>query len=222
MKKIIVLLMAICMMASYADAQSRQDARKAYEMERKAAEKSLSKKSIKAARKEAKKFKKEGWLVPIGALPLDKQLERSYIMAEMIGDEMLPKYFAGSGNGVGGSFTSAKTQADLFAKQDIAGQLQTEVVSLLEASVANKQLSNTEAASITEVVMASKQLIVQSLNRALPVIEVYRDLGNGNTEVMYRCYYDREAAKQTTLDIIKGELEQKSGKLHEKLDRLAF
>lgn len=222
MKKIIIFLMAICMMVSYAGAQSQQDARKAYEKEKKAAVKSLSKKSMKAARKDAKRYKKEGWLVPIGALPLDKQLERSYIMAEMIGDDMSPKFFAGTGNGVGSSFTAAKMQADVLAKQDIAGQIQTEVVSLIEASVANKQLSNTEAASITEVAMASKELIVQSLSRTLPTIEVYKDLGNGNTEVMLRCYYDRETAKQATLDIIKGELEQKSGKLHEKLDRLTF
>ncbi len=222
MKKIFVFLMAICMMVSYAEAQTQQDARKAYEKERKAAVKSLNKKSLKAARKDAKKYKKEGWVVPVGALPLDKQLERSYIFAEMINDEMFPKYFAGSGNGVGKSYTAAKVSADHFAKQDIADQVQAEIVSLIEASVANKQLSNTEAASITQVVMASKELIVQSLSRTIPAVEVYRDLGNGNTEVMIRSYYDRETAKQTTIDIIKGELEQKSDKLHEKLEKLTF
>lgn len=222
MKKIIVLLMAICMMVSYAEAQSQKDIRKAYETERKAAVKSLNKKSMKAARKDAKRYKKEGWIVPIGALPLDKQLERSYIMAEMINDEMLPKYFAGRANGVGNTFTAAKIQADGVARYDIAGQIQSELVALLDMSVANHELENKDAASITEVVMASKQLIVQSLTRTIPVIEVYRELENGNVEVMVRCYYDRETAKQTTLNIIKSELEQKSDKLHEKLDQLAF
>lgn len=222
MKKIIIFLMAICMMVPYAEAQSQKDIRKAYETERKAAEKSLSKKSLKIARKEAKRLKKEGWLVPIGGLPLDKQLERSYIMAEMINDEMLPKYFAGRANGVGNTLTAAKIQADGVARYDIAGQIQSELVALLDMSVANHELENKDAASITEVVMASKQLIVQSLTRTIPVVEVYRELENGNVEVMVRCYYDRETAKQTTLNIIKSELEQKSDKLHEKLDQLAF
>lgn len=222
MKKIIVLLMAICMMVSYAEAQTQVNARDAYEKEKKAALKSLSKKAIKAARKDAKGFKKQGWIVPIGAPSLDKQIERSYVMAEMLNDDMLPKYFVGAGNGIGSGFTAAKIQADLFAKQAIAGQVQAEIVSLIEASVANKQLSNTEGTSITEFVMASKELIVQSLSRTIPVVEAYRDLGNGNTEVMVRCFYDCETAKQTAINVIKGELEEKSEKLHEKLEQLTF
>ena len=45
-------------------------------------EKDISSKSIKLARKEAKKLKSEGWDVAPGALPLEKLLEKSYIKAE--------------------------------------------------------------------------------------------------------------------------------------------
>ena len=41
--------------------------------------KDLSSKSIKLARKEAKKLKKQGWDVVPGSLPLDKLLEKSFM-----------------------------------------------------------------------------------------------------------------------------------------------
>lgn len=47
-------------------------------------------------------------------------------------------------------------QALELAKQNLAGQIQTEVTALIENTVANKQLSQEQAASVTQSVMASK------------------------------------------------------------------
>ena len=67
-------------------------------------------------------------------------------------------------------------QALELAKQNLAGQIQTEVTALIENTVANEQMDADEAASITRSVLASKNLISQSLGRTIPVVEVFRVL----------------------------------------------
>ena len=52
--------------------------RKAVQKHEKVLNKAMKKKAIKAARKEAKKLAKEGWMAPVGQLPMDKQLEDSW------------------------------------------------------------------------------------------------------------------------------------------------
>ena len=44
----------------------------------KQAKKEMKRKAYKDARKEAKRFKRKGWYVAPGALPMDKQLEKSW------------------------------------------------------------------------------------------------------------------------------------------------
>ena len=57
----------------------------------------LNEKATKAARKEAKQFRKEGWQTTPGALPLEKQLDRSYLMQMEFDENMYPKYLMGGG-----------------------------------------------------------------------------------------------------------------------------
>ena len=81
---------------------------------------------------------------------------------------------------IGENYDVAKMQALELAKQNLAGQIQTEVTALIENTVANKQLSQEQAASVTQSVMASKNLISQSIGRTISVMEVYRTLSNKN------------------------------------------
>ena len=46
---------------------------------------------------------------------------------------------------IGGNYDAAKMQALELAKQNLAGQIQTEITALIENTVANKQLSAEEA-----------------------------------------------------------------------------
>ena len=180
----------------------------------------LNDKASKAARKEAKRLKKEGWATAPGALPLDKQLDKSYLMQYQFDENMYPKYIMGEGMSIGGNYDAAKMQALELAKQNLAGQIQTEITALIENTVANKQLSAEEAASITQSVMASKNLISQSIGRTIPVVEAYRTLSNKNKEVLVRIAYNSEMAKEAAKDIVRKDLEQRGDELHGDLDRL--
>lgn len=186
----------------------------------KASKSELNNKASKAARKEAKKLKKEGWTTAPGALPIDKQLDKSYMMQYEYDSDLYPKYIMGEAMSVGGNYDAAKMQALELAKQNLAGQIQTEVTALIENTVANKQLDEGDAASITQSILASKNLISQSIGRTIPVVEVYRTLQNKNKEVLFRIAYNSDMAKKVAKDAIKKDLEKKGDELHNKLDEL--
>lgn len=121
---------------------------------------------------------KEGWTTTPGALPIEKQLDKAYMMSYEYDDNMFPKYIMGEAMSIGENYDAAKMQALELAKQNLAGQIQTEVTALVENTVANKQLSQEQAASVTQSIMASKNLISQSIGRTISVMEVYRTLSN--------------------------------------------
>lgn len=180
----------------------------------------LNSKASKSARKTAKQMKKEGWCVAPGALPIEKQLDRSYQMQYEYDQNNYPKYIIGEAMSIGGNYDAAKMQALELAKQNLAGQIQTEVTALIENTVANEQLEKEEAATITRSVLASKNLISQSIGRIIPIVEVYRTLPNKNKEVRITIAYNSDMAKEITKNAIKKDLNKKGENLHGKLDKL--
>lgn len=135
-------------------------------------------------------------------------------------EEMFPKYIMGEAMSIGENYDAAKMQALELAKQNLAGQIQTEVTALIENTVANEQMEAEQAASITRSVMASKNLILQSIGRTITVMEVYRTLPNKNKEVLVRIAYNSNMAKKAVKKAIKEDLEKKGDDLHNKLDEL--
>ncbi|MDE6036984.1 MAG: hypothetical protein K2G05_01830, partial [Duncaniella sp.] len=86
--------------------------------------KQLGEKASKTARKEAKKLAKEGWTVSPGALPMEKQLDKSYMMQYEYDKDGFPQFIMGEAMSVGGNYDAAKMQALELAKQNLAGQVQ--------------------------------------------------------------------------------------------------
>lgn len=180
----------------------------------------LNEKASKLALKEAKKLKKANWQTTPGALPIEKQLDRSYLMQCEYDKNMYPKYIMGEAVSIGGNYDAAKMQALELAKQNLAGQIQTEVTALIENTVANEQINEEDAASVTRSVMAAKNLISQSIGRTIPVIELFRTLENKNKEVMVRIAYSGEMAKKLAKDAIRKQLAKEGEEKQKKLDEL--
>ena len=221
MKKIIMIavaLMTLGMNATAQDLEATKELVKERQVLAKASKKQLSAKASKAARKDAKQYKKAGWQVNPGALPMDKQLDRAYQMQYEFDDNMMPKYIMGEARSIGESYDAAKIQALELAKQNLAAQIQTEVTALVENTVANRQLAQEEAASITESVLSSKNLISQNIGRTINVVEVYRTLPNKNKEVLVRIAYNTKMAMEAARSSVREDLEKKGQNLHKKLD----
>lgn len=220
MKKLIMVAISLIIACgtSFAETDVKEIRKERLEI-RKLAKKELSAKVDKITKKEAKRLKKEGWVVFPGALPLEKQLERSYLMEYEYDENLYPKYIMANAQSIAEHYDAAKTVATSLAITNLAGQIQTEVTALVENTVANKQLSEEEAVSISETLMSSKNLISQSIGRVITVVECYRVLENKNREVMVRIAYNGELAKEAARNAIRQELERKGQKLGEQLDQ---
>lgn len=220
MKKLLSITFITLMLCAFANAQSAKETIRERKQYSKYAQTEINAKASKAARKEAKALAKQGWLVAPGHLPLEKQLDKSYQMYYEFEDAVLPKWIMGDAMSPGATYDAAKLQALELAKINIAGMIQTEITDLIESTVGNEQISQAEATSIVNTVSASKNLIIQKLGRTITVIECYRSLPNNGVEVRVTLAYNAKLAIEEAKEIIKKQLVEKGGDLHNQLDAI--
>lgn len=177
--------------------------------------KAVDKKLMKMAKKEAKNYSKEGWMPATGTLPLEMQLYKLYVK-EYTMNGSLPKYIIGRNQATGSSMSGAKWQAQTLARVDIAEQLGVEIAALVEDAVANKVLSDGDAASITTAMMESEEKFSHTLKRTENAVQMYRKLSNGNYQFSMTVTYDGSVAKDDLLKIF----EEKSADMKAKLQKL--
>lgn len=212
MKKLILTITLIFVASAIMPVMSQSNA--------KDSEKDLKKKSMRMARKDARKKTKDDYFVAPGALPMDKQLEKAYIKQNMEDDKGYPKYIVASGNSVAGSQTAAKIQATETAKLTLAGTISTNVAALVENNIANEQLTREEAATVTKTIAASKNIIAQELGRVIPLTELYKNVGSDNVQCDVMIAYDSKTAMDMAKKIIRKQLSEQAKELQDKLDGL--
>lgn len=220
MKKLFAMLAVALVMCPLSSAQMTKETIKSRKAEFNLAKSELNKKASKGAVKEAKKLTKEGWIVSPGNLPLEKQLDKAYLMQYEYEENGLPKYIFGQATTVGTTYDAAKMQATNNAKIELAGYIETEVTALTESTLGNSQISPDQAASINEAVQASKSLIANKIGRVIPVTECYRKLNKNAVEVQVRIGYNTKLAMEAAKEIVKAKLEEKGKDLHEQLDKM--
>lgn len=176
-------------------------------------------KAVKEARKEAKTFKKQGYYVAPGALPMEKQIEKAWMKQYEEDDSGYTKYVVATGNSVAGSQSAAKLQATELAKVELAGTISTQVAALIENSVANNQIANDDAVTVTKMVAASKSIIAQEIGRIITLFEIYRHVGK-NVESSVRIAYSSEMAVAAAKKVVRKKLEEETDIAHEKLEKM--
>ena len=219
MKNVLFLAMAMLIVCSTSFAQPSVEIIRERQWIVKQTKKELDAKVSKDIKKEAKRLKKEGWVVSPGALPLEKQLERSYLMQYEYDENLFPKYIMASAQSIGENYDAAKTTATSLAKTNLSEQIQTEVTVLIENIITNQQLAAEDALSLTKTIKTSKSLINQSIGHVVTVVECYRVLDNKNREVLIRIAYDGKMAKEAAKKVLRQELERKGEKLRKELDQ---
>lgn len=185
----------------------------------KSIKKDIKKKAMKQARKEAKKLKKDGFKVAPGQLPMEKQIEQTWIKRCETNDKGQKSWFIADARSVGESHTAAKLQANEVAKISLAGQIGTEVAGLVETNIANAQLNSEDAASVTETVATFKSLVGSKMGRTNTLFEADKQIGK-NTEVFITIGYNYQEAINIAKDILKSEMKDKAGINSEKLEQI--
>lgn len=222
MKKLILMALAALLVCNVAEAQSLRETIRERRQIARLSQSELNKRASKAARKEARSLKKEGWKVAPGQIPLEKQLDKSYNMYYEYEEHGLPKYIIGDAMSSGNNYDAARMQALELAKTNLAGLIQTEVTALVESTVANEQISTEEAESIVRTVQASKNLIIQRLGRVFTVVECYRQINNKMVQVRLTLAYNAKMAMDDAKTVIQRQLEEKGEDLHNQLDAIWY
>jgi len=211
MKKLTKILGIILMvsMAFNLNAQTTKKEMKSQQKQQKEVKNDLYKKSGKDAQKEAKKLEKEGWKTM--GLPIAKQLEDAWLKQYEKDATGYPRYISPTIQVVANTVSAAQMQAENLLKVRIAGMIQTNVASLVDMAVANQEISQNEAASITKAVENSKNIVAQKLGRVVKVFEIYRPKPNNNVELRVTMVYDMNAAmsiaREAALNELKSDLE---------------
>lgn len=221
MKKILTVAMALIIACGAVMAQDAKEIRKQRKEVARLAKSEFKEKVSKDARKEAKKLTKEGYVVFPGDLPLAKQLDRSYMFeyeyVQNAAGDIVPKYLVGRGMANGENYSAAQNAAVELAKQYVAGLAEIEITTITETTLGNTETNI--VASVAEVVSASKNIVSKRLGEIQPVVSLHKDGKKGIVTVAVRVVYDRNSVLQTYKQVIREELEKKSEKLHEQLDK---
>ena len=157
----------------------------------------LSKANQKLLKKQLKEFKTDGWKINPGQLPLETQLENSFKAQSEIDAMGYEVWIVGEGRSTGSIYDAARTQAITVAKGEIAQKLRTDMSSTIEQDLANEQFGADEAESIAKTIVSQQgRSIDQQLNRPKTLMECFRKLPNGNTEVLIRCAISSETVNK--------------------------
>ena len=223
-KLIVSIFTAVMMMIAAVDASAQvasKQQRKQIQKHEKVLNKSMKKKAIKAARKEAKSLKKQGYLTLLGQLPLDKQLENSWQAAYELDVQGYPYYIMSTQKATAGNYTAAQMQAMNAAKTDIAGQIETKINQVIETKVTSSEMSRNEANSLTSFVATSKNIISTTLGRVIKLVEIYREPKRSKmVEVQVTLGYSAEIATKEALNALQKSVGSEDVEIMKLLDQL--
>lgn len=170
-------------------------------------------------RKDARDYEKQGYYVAVGAPSIERQLTNGLLKEQELDETGFPKYIVATGRSVGETQIAAKLQATETAKLELAGTLATNVAALIENNIANAQLNQEEAASVTKTVAAAKNMIAQEIGRIITLVEMYKDIDK-NIEANVRIAYNSEMAMDAAKKVIRKQLEEETNILQDKLEKL--
>lgn len=200
MKKIIFLLMLALMggtITTYAQTAGKVDAqmkevRKRYKTE-------------KLAKNEAKKRQKEGWSVLEGSLPMEVQMEENFTRQRMVDEDGELLYYFGHGTFRTDDKNAAYKNACLAARQDIAAQLETELVEAFATDIRSEKVSSDESVTVSKAFAEGKAVVSAKLSGVRPIVRIYRrDKFQYDVEV--DMYYSREKAREIAREAIREKL----------------
>ncbi len=207
MKKILVSLLVSLIAVAPMSAQSSISERNQKMINREMAKKEFNEDEVK---KEVKNLKKEGWKSLPGTLPLERQLNESFLLEYEKDEAGRKAYVIGRSVPVlGGNVSGAKLSAITEARFDAASQFETIVEGWIDEANANGTINEEVANSIKEDVSKNRQVISKKLLRGNNVVQIYREVKNGKKRqyevtiaVAYEYAYVMKAATQALIPLM--------------------
>lgn len=162
-------------------------------------------KTDKLAKDEAKKREKQGWSVLEGSLPMVTQFEENFTRQRLLDDDGEQLYYFGHGTFRTDDKNAAYKNACLAARQDIASQLETELVEAFSTDVRSEKMSSDESVTVSKAFAEGKAVVSSKLAGVRPLVRIYRR-DKFQYEVEVDMYYSREKAREITREAIREKL----------------
>lgn len=176
-------------------------------------------KAGKTARKEARKYAKQGYAVFPGKPPIENQLNSAYAKQSEVDDNGFPRWIVANGSSIGATQQAAQMQSIEMAKNNLVALIESNMKNVVESDVSNKQLSNEEAVSVTNSIMVSVNKVSKKLGVVSPLFQTYRRLDNGNYEVQMLVGYNYEMVKNQILAEMQAQLQWETDAVRAKYEK---
>ena len=147
----------------------------------------LTNAEMKMIKKYAKEFLKEGWKVKPNLPSLDNQIARTMQVQMELDADGYDKWLTAEGRAAGINYDAARAVALTVAQGEISNKLRTDLTSQLEQYLANENFAQSDCEPIVNTVVTHmSDSIARIVNRSRTLLELYRELPNGNIEVLIR------------------------------------
>ena len=179
--------------------------------------KMLNAKPTKAAKKQAKDLKKEGWTVPAG----EKSIEQQVTMSQLYGEELMvteegyntKRFIMGTGRQTSGSYNVGYAAARANAMAEVASMIKTQLVSSITMKQDNSQTTSIAAVTVDKFNQKIDAIVDQTLTNAIPMVSIYHQLPNGNFDVQVRLAFDKKDILSRLKKNMQKELEKEGDAL---------
>ena len=102
----------------------------------------------------------------------------------------------------------ARQKAIEVAKSEIISKIETNILRLVENSIANQQLDQNTALALTQILTANKQMINKKLGNAISFFEAYKEIGN-DAESFVIVGYESQKVLTIARETLKSSLDEK-------------
>jgi hypothetical protein len=174
---------------------------------------------VKKAKKEAKRIIKQGYLKFPGTRPIENQIIDSW-SARLQKDEFgKDKYIVYSTSALGPTRDEAKNEAVDGAKFAIAESIGFEVTAVIKSQIEIVELSNQDAATVTNLVATAQSEIYQILGEPLMLAEYYRK-AEDSVEVFITIAYSLHSVMEFSKNPIRKKMEEETSLEHDRIDMI--
>lgn len=151
---------------------------------------------------------------------MSNQLDLAFRRQTEVDAEGFPQWIIANGSSIAQTQAAAEMQATELAKNRLVGLVETNMKAVIESDVANNQMSNIDAASVTKTIEVSANKVSKKLGRVQPLFKVLRPVqANGNVEVQILLGYNYDLVKKQLLDEARAELQLETDDVRKRYEK---
>ena len=161
--------------------------------------------TCKDAHRAVRELKKQGWRTLSGK---DDDLETQIVnlfICQSDSDTSCPRYIVETRAAEGKDYSSARKQALSSAKSGIASSIESNIVSICKQITGNRVHEDGKLESVNSMIAFARKNARQSISSTPVLVEIYRNLPNGNVEVRLSICFDTDTVRKNVSNAVAAD-----------------